>query len=81
MAEDKDESQEKTQEPSSRRILKAREDGKVVTSKEMGVFTILSFGVLLMYLLPPLFDDFLKLLAISISFIKGIIKLNKYKIN
>ena len=68
MAEDKDESQEKTQEPSSRKIQKAREDGKVVTSKEMGVFTILSFGVLLMYLLPPLFDDFLKITRNFFSF-------------
>ena len=46
MAEDKDESQEKTQDPSSRKIEKAREDGKVVTSKEMYVFTILFVGKL-----------------------------------
>ena len=32
MAEDKDESQEKTQDPTSRRLEKAKEDGKVVTS-------------------------------------------------
>ena len=31
MAEDKDESQEKTQDPTSRRLEKAREDGKVVS--------------------------------------------------
>ena len=53
MAEDKDESQEKTQDPTSRRLEKAKEDGKVVTSREMQVFTILSIGVLLMYLMPP----------------------------
>jgi len=35
MAEDKDESQEKTQEPSSRKLDKARQEGKVVSSKEM----------------------------------------------
>ena len=58
MAEDKDESQEKTQDPSSRRIEKAREDGKVVTSKEMMVFTVLAVGVILMYLIPPLLEDF-----------------------
>ena len=57
MAEDKDESQEKTQDPSSRRIEKAREDGKVVTSKEMMVFTVLAV-VILMYLIPPLLEDF-----------------------
>ena len=50
MAEDKDESQEKTQNPTSRRLEKAREDGKVVSSKEMFVFTILSVGVILMYI-------------------------------
>ena len=63
MAEDKDESQEKTQDPTSRRLEKAREDGKVVTSREMQVFTILTIGVMLMYVLPALFDDFLKITA------------------
>ena len=58
MAEDKDESQEKTQDPTSRRLEKAREDGKVVSSKEMFVFTILSVGVILMYIFPPLIEDF-----------------------
>ena len=60
MAEDKDESQEKTQDPTSRRLEKAREDGKVVTSKEMFVFTILCTGVILMYLGPVFIADFLK---------------------
>ena len=63
MAEDRDDSQEKTQDPTSRRLEKAKEDGKVVTSREMQVFTILSIGVLLMYLMPPLLDDFLKITA------------------
>ena len=62
MAEDKDESQEKTQDPTSRRLEKAREDGKVVSSKEMFVFTILTVGVILMYIFPPLIEDFLKIL-------------------
>ena len=61
MAEDKDESQEKTQDPTSRRLEKAREDGKVVSSKEMFVFTILTSGVILMYIFPPLIEDFLKI--------------------
>ena len=68
MAEDKDESQEKTQDPSSRRIEKAREDGKVVTSKEMMVFTVLAVGVILMYLIPPLLEDFLKITKSFFSF-------------
>ncbi len=59
MAEDKDESQEKTQDPSSRRLEKAEKDGKVVTSKEMYVFTILCAGVFLMYSTPYLIDEFL----------------------
>jgi len=61
MAEDKDESQEKTQEPTARRLEKAREDGKVVSSKEMYVFTILAFGVMLMYSTPYFVADFLKM--------------------
>ena len=68
MAEDRDDSQEKTQDPTSRRLEKAKEDGKVVTSREMQVFTILSIGVLLMYLMPPLLDDFLKITASFFNF-------------
>ena len=49
MAEDKDESQEKTQDPTSRRLEKAKEDGKVLSSKEMFVFTNISMGLILMF--------------------------------
>ena len=59
MAEDKDESQEKTQDPTSRKLEKAAEEGKVVSSKEMFVFTILLAGVFLMYSTPLLLNDFL----------------------
>ena len=38
MAEDKDESQEKTQDPTQRRLEKARDEGKVLSSKEVFVF-------------------------------------------
>ena len=58
MAQDQDQAQEKTQDPTSRRLEKAKEDGKVVTSREMQVFTILTIGVLLMYLMPPLLRIF-----------------------
>ena len=68
MAEDKDESQEKTQDPSARRLEKAREDGKVVSSKEMYVFTILSAGVILMYTAPAFIEDFLKITKSFFSF-------------
>ena len=52
MAEDKDESQEKSQAPSSRKLEKAAEEGRVVQSKEMYVFTgiVMLFG--LVYLIP-----------------------------
>ena len=39
MAEESEDGQEKTEEPSQRRLEKAREDGKVLSSKEMPVFT------------------------------------------
>ena len=44
MAEDKDESQEKTQEPTARRLEKAKEDGKVLSSKEAFVFSSMFMG-------------------------------------
>ena len=50
MAEDKDESQEKTQDPTARRLEKAKEDGKVLSSKEVFVFSSMFMGVLLFYL-------------------------------
>ncbi len=61
MAEDKDESQEKTQDPSSRRLEKAREEGKVVKSTEVFVFVLLAAGILLMQVTPFFIEDFLKL--------------------
>ena len=61
MAEDKDESQEKTQDPSSRRLEKAREEGKVVKSTEVFVFVLLAAGILLMQITPFFIEDFLKL--------------------
>ena len=63
MAEDQDQSQEKTQDPTSRRIEKAREDGKVVSSREMYVFTILFVGVILMYAIPFFLSDFLRMIS------------------
>ena len=68
MAEDKDESQEKTQEPTARRLEKAKEDGKVLSSKEAFVFSSMFMGVLLFYLAPMLLDDFLKICKSLFSF-------------
>ena len=41
MAEN-DQTQEKTQEPTQRRLEKAREDGDILSSKEMFVFGLLT---------------------------------------
>lgn len=48
MAENQD-GQEKTEEPSSRKLSKAKEDGKVLTSKEMFVFTSVAALLLFIY--------------------------------
>ena len=52
MAEEGDDSQEKTEDPSQRKLEKAEEEGRVLTSKDMFVFTGL-FGALLMMLAVP----------------------------
>ena len=49
MAEENQDGQEKTEEPSQRKIDKHKEDGKVLTSKEMFVFTGISGALLIMY--------------------------------
>jgi flagellar biosynthetic protein FlhB len=45
MAEN-DQTQEKTQEPTQRRLEKAREDGDILSSKEMFVFASSAVGLL-----------------------------------
>ena len=47
MAEEGNDGQEKTEEPSQRKLEKALEDGKILTSKEMPVFTTLAAGLAL----------------------------------
>tara|TARA_B100001057_G_scaffold325832_1_gene326035 strand:+ start:1013 stop:2167 length:1155 start_codon:yes stop_codon:yes gene_type:complete len=49
MAEENQDGQEKTEEPSQRKIDKHKEDGKVLTSKEMFVFTGIAGALLIMY--------------------------------
>ena len=49
MAEESQDGQEKTEEPSQRKIEKAREDGKVLSSKEMFVFTNISMALVTMF--------------------------------
>ena len=48
MAEENQDGQEKTEDPSQRKIDKYKEDGKVLNSKEMFVFTGIA-GALLAY--------------------------------
>ncbi|MGC6521460.1 MAG: flagellar biosynthesis protein FlhB [Candidatus Micropelagos thuwalensis] len=43
-----DDAQEKTEEPTQRRIDKAKEDGQILTSKEVFVFANISIGLLVM---------------------------------
>ena len=62
MAEDRDDSQEKTQDPTQRRLEKAREEGKVLSSKEIFVFTSLFAGILLFYMTKYFNEDFLEIL-------------------
>ena len=59
MAEEND-SQEKTEEPSQRKLDKASEDGQVLTSKEMFVFTGMAAGLLLISLIPMFAQDVLE---------------------
>ena len=56
MAEEGDESQEKTEDPSQRKLDKAAEDGQVLTSKDMFVFTGLFSGLLMMLAVPSLVE-------------------------
>ena len=55
MAENED-GQEKTEEPTQKRLEKAAEDGQLLTSKEVMVFTTLAMGLLLYIGLSPFAD-------------------------
>ena len=52
MAEESQDGQEKTEDPSQRKLEKSAEDGKVLTSKEMFVFTSMFAAFLLMFVTP-----------------------------
>ena len=53
MAEENRDGQEKTEEPTQQRLQKAAEDGQLLTSKEVMVFTTLAAGLLLYIGLSP----------------------------
>ena len=52
MAEESQDDQEKTEDPSQRKLEKSAEDGKVLTSKEMFVFTSMFAAFVLMFVTP-----------------------------
>ena len=52
MAEESQDGQEKTEEPSQRKIDKSREDGQVLQSKEMFVFSSIAMGLLIFLFIP-----------------------------
>ena len=52
MAEEDSDSQDKTEEPSARKLEKAAEDGQVLSSKEMFVFTTLIMGLMMLTSIP-----------------------------
>ncbi len=60
MAEEQD-SQEKTEEPTQRKIDKSIEDGQFLTSKEMFVFTSVFIGLLTLVFISPLFPNFMSM--------------------
>ena len=53
MAEESSDGQEKTEDPSERKLEKAREDGQVLSSKEAFVFTTLAMAVVLLMGMSP----------------------------
>jgi flagellar biosynthetic protein FlhB len=71
MAEEGDNSQEKTEDPSQRKLEKAAEDGKVLTSKDMFVFTGLFAGLLMMFAVPTVIEPTLGRWAVFFSLEPG----------
>ena len=89
MAEE-DNSQDKTEEPSQRKLDKAAEDGQVLTSKEMFVFTTLIMGLMVLTSIPFFAQEFLAIwknffvfdlnYIINVSPYSGLEKIIKYVI-
>lgn len=52
MAEESQDGQEKTEDPSQRKIDKSKEDGQILQSKEMFVFTSVAMGMLIFLFIP-----------------------------
>ena len=54
MAEEGNDGQEKTEDPSQRKINKSLEQGKVLKSQEVNIFTSLTAGLVLMFAVPSI---------------------------
>ena len=54
MAEEGNDGQEKTEDPSQRKINKSLEEGKVLKSQEVNIFTSLTAGLVLMFAVPSI---------------------------
>ena len=52
MAEESQDGQDKTEEPSQRKIDKAKEDGQILQSKEMFVFSSIAMGLIIFLFIP-----------------------------
>jgi flagellar biosynthetic protein FlhB len=52
VAEESQDGQEKTEDPSQRKIDKSKEDGQILQSKEMFVFTSIAMGMLIFLFIP-----------------------------
>ena len=71
MAEESNDGQEKTEEPSGRRLAKAAEEGQVLKSQDMNVFTGLFGALLLMFAVPMVYQPVLAKWSTFIRFNKG----------
>ncbi len=84
MAEE-NESQEKTEDPSQRKLDQAKEDGKVLSSKEMYVFSTLSMAFLFMLIislfLKPYIMEWSKLFSFDQHTLDQFVSINQLKIS
>jgi len=71
MAEEGSDGQEKTEDPSQRKLDKAAEEGKVLKSQEVNIFASLSAGLLLMFALPSFVNQGLAVWGGFFQFDKG----------
>jgi len=71
MAEESNDGQEKTEDPSARRLDKAAEEGQVLKSQDMNVFTGLFGALLLMLGVPMIYQPVLAKWSAFIHFNKG----------